>query len=95
MPVYEYQCSDCGRQFDIIATLAEKEAGLCPKCPKCGRARVSQVFSRFTLLTGSKSGESSGEDLDMSGGGPDLGGMGMDDFGDDDDYEDLGDSDDA
>ena len=95
MPVYEYQCSDCGRKFDIIATLAEKEAGLCPKCPKCGRTRSSQVFSRFTLLTGSKSGEDSGEDLDMAGGGPDLDGMGMDDFGGDDDYDDLGDSDDA
>lgn len=93
MPVYEYQCSDCGRKFDIIATLAEKEAGLAPKCPKCGRSRVSQVFSRFTLLAGSKSGDDPGDDLDMTG-GPDLGGPGMDDFGDDD-YENLGDTDDA
>ena len=51
MPVYEFQCQDCGKKFEIVATLAEKEVGLDPACPKCGRKRARQVFSRFTLLT--------------------------------------------
>jgi putative FmdB family regulatory protein len=97
MPVYEFQCQNCGKKFEIVATLAEKEAGLDPTCPKCDRQGARQVFSRFTLLTGSKTDEDFGEGLDDMGAGSDLGGLpdeaGMDD-GDDmgsDDYGDLGD----
>jgi putative FmdB family regulatory protein len=85
MPVYEYQCESCGKKFDIIATLAEKEAGLAPVCPKCGGKRVRQVFSRFTLLTGSKSEDDFDAD-EETGGGLDMGGAddGLDDYGSDD-----------
>jgi putative FmdB family regulatory protein len=97
VPVYEYQCSDCGHKFDVVATLAEKEAGLKPKCPKCGRLRANQVFSRFTLLTGSKTEEDFGDEGDMPAGMPDMGGMGamdgMDDLGGGD-YDDLDDTED-
>jgi len=72
MPVYEFQCQDCGKKFEIVATLAEKEAGLDPSCPKCGRMRARQVFSRFTLLTGSKTDEDFDDDV---GAGDDLGGL--------------------
>ena len=82
MPVYEYQCDDCGRRFDVVATLAEKEAGLAPACPKCGKKRVRQVFSRFTLLASSKS--DSGLDEDM--GADSMGDAG---FGGDDEMGDL------
>lgn len=54
MPVYEFSCDDCGHKFDIVATLAEKEAGLSPVCPNCGGAKVHQVFGRFTVVGGSK-----------------------------------------
>uniref|UniRef100_A0A7C4G9I2 Zinc ribbon domain-containing protein n=1 Tax=candidate division WOR-3 bacterium TaxID=2052148 RepID=A0A7C4G9I2_UNCW3 len=74
MPVYEFKCEDCGKKFDIVATLAEKESGLSPACPKCGGMRVRQVFGRFTLLSGSKSDV---EDEDFGDSGPD------EDFGDD------------
>ena len=83
MPVYEYQCESCGKKFDVIATLAEKEAGLKPDCPKCAGKRVRQVFSRFTLLAGSKSSDDFGSE-DDSGGGLDMGAddAGLDDYGD-------------
>ncbi len=93
MPVYEYQCAGCGRKFDVIASLAEKEAGLKVKCPKCGSARANQVFSRFTLLTGSKTDVDDSVDAGDEGGAtPDSDDMGMDDFGDDD-YDNLDESD--
>ena len=86
IPVYEYQYQDCGKKFEIVATLAEKEAGLDPACPKCGRMRARQVFSRFTLLAGSKTDEDFDEGLDDMGAGGDLdglsGGAGMDDLDD-------------
>jgi putative FmdB family regulatory protein len=97
MPVYEFQCQDCGKKFEIVATLAEKEAGLDPACPKCGRTRARQVFSRFTLLTGSKTDEGFDEGLDDMGGGGDMAGLpddaGMDDL-DDPGSGDSGDLDD-
>jgi putative FmdB family regulatory protein len=97
MPVYEFQCLDCGKKFETVATLAEKEAGLSPVCPKCGRNRVRQVFSRFTLLTGSKTdGDEFGEGSDDMGMGDEAGlpdGMGMDGL-DDAGSDDAGDLDD-
>jgi len=81
-----------------VATLAEKEAGLDPACPKCGRTRTRQVFSRFTLIAGSKTDEDFDEGLDDMGAGDDLGGLpdeagmgGVDDLGggDSGDLDDL------
>jgi putative FmdB family regulatory protein len=98
MPVYEFQCQDCGKKFEIVATLAEKEAGLNPVCPKCGRKRARQVFSRFTLLTGSKTDDGFDDGLDDMGPGDEThglpDGMGMDDLddagsGDSGDLDDL------
>ena len=84
IPVYEYQCQDCGKKFEIVATLAEKEAGLDPACPKCGRKRARQVFSRFTLLAGSKTDGDFDDGLDEMGDGGDMPGLpddaGMDDL---------------
>ncbi len=86
MPVYEFQCQDCGKKFEIVATLAEKEAGLVPACPKCGRKRARQVFSRFTLLVGSKTDDDFDDELDDMGAEEDAAGFsgdaGMDDLGD-------------
>jgi putative FmdB family regulatory protein len=94
LPVYEFQCQDCGKKFDTVATLAEKEAGLDPVCPKCGRRRARQVFGRFTLIAGSKTEE----DFDDMGPGDedtglpeDMGMDGLDDLGagDSDDLDDI------
>jgi putative FmdB family regulatory protein len=88
MPVYEFQCQDCGKKFEIVATLAEKEAGLDPACPKCDRKRARQVFSRFTLLVGSKTDEDFSDGLDDMGAEEDAAGL-PDDAGMDD-LDDLG-----
>ena len=88
MPVYEFQCQDCGKKFETVATLAEKEAGLDPACPKCGRHRARQVFSRFTLLAGSKTEEDFDDGLDDTGPGADDAGL-PDDM-DMDNPDDLG-----
>ena len=89
IPVYEFQCQDCGKKFEIVATLAEKAAGLDPACPKCGRRRARQVFSRFTLLAGSKT-ESDDFDDGLDETGPESGGAGLPDDTGMDDLDDLG-----
>ena len=88
MPVYEFQCQDCGKKFETVATLAEKEAGLDPACPKCGRHRARQVFSRFILLTGSKTDNYFDDGLEDMGPGDETAGLpggtdmdGLDDAG--------------
>jgi putative FmdB family regulatory protein len=79
--MYEYRCDDCGKKFDFIATIAEKETGLHPVCPKCGAKDCRQVFGRVTVLTSSKS-ETFDDDLpDDSGDSDDLD---MDDMTDSD-----------
>lgn len=84
MPVYEFSCEDCGKKFDIVATLAEKEAGLNPACPNCGGGKVRQIFGRFTVLGGGKT-EMEFDEGDFGAGDYDEQGLGEDDF----DYEGL------
>jgi len=79
MPVYEFKCEDCGRRFELVATLAEQDAGLEPECPKCGSGNCRQVFGRVNIVTSSKSDS----DLDDFGEDDGLGDMPDNDYGGD------------
>jgi putative FmdB family regulatory protein len=41
MPIYEYNCQDCGHDFEALVRNGEKPE----ECPKCGRARLSKKWS--------------------------------------------------
>jgi len=45
VPLYEFECRDCGHQFEVFASFSQKEKGLKPSCPKCESQNASQVFS--------------------------------------------------
>jgi len=45
MPLYEYQCGDCGHQFEILQRVGEGADGL--TCPQCGREHLEKQFSTF------------------------------------------------
>ena len=45
MPSYEFSCAACGQQFEVRATIREREAGLALRCPHCGSTRTEQVLS--------------------------------------------------
>ncbi|MGQ3891147.1 FmdB family zinc ribbon protein [Legionella sp. CNM-4043-24] len=32
MPIYEYQCSTCHQQFDLLQKMSDAPATLCPNC---------------------------------------------------------------
>ena len=34
MPTYQYECSACGHEFEIIQSMTEKRLSKCPKCKK-------------------------------------------------------------
>jgi len=54
MPLYDYQCKDCGEVFEVRATIKEKEAGLVLVCPTCGSEEARQRLTFASVLHGGK-----------------------------------------
>ncbi len=54
MPMYDYQCLDCGKESLIVLTLKEHEAGT-PPCPHCGGKNMKQLYTGFIARTTKKS----------------------------------------
>ncbi|HJM82502.1 MAG TPA: zinc ribbon domain-containing protein [Nitrospinota bacterium] len=52
MPIYEYQCRECGHRFEALAALstAHENRG----CPECGKIRGERILS--TVCVGSSAG---------------------------------------
>ncbi len=52
MPVYEFRCKDCQRNFALtVASIAQAEM-LQPECPRCNSTRISRLIRRVAILTG-------------------------------------------
>lgn len=45
MPIYEYKCENCGKEFEVL-TLGMKEEGD-SKCPDCQSPKTHRLMSRF------------------------------------------------
>ncbi len=45
MPLYEYECSDCGHEFEVMQKASDPRK---TKCPKCG-GRLRKVISAPAL----------------------------------------------
>jgi putative FmdB family regulatory protein len=54
MPVYEFSCSKCQKEFDAVLSVKEKDQGEA-KCPDCGGTDVNQLMSSFISKTSRKS----------------------------------------
>jgi len=54
MPTYEYRCSDCKNEFQVILTIRE-HSSYQSKCPKCDSKKVEQLLSTFFAETSKKS----------------------------------------
>ncbi len=54
MPLYEYECRECGESFSIRLHIDEHDRKR-PKCPKCGSRKLEQKFSEFFTKTAKKS----------------------------------------
>ena len=40
MPTYQYECSSCGHQFEILQSMSENRLKKCPKCSKVALNRL-------------------------------------------------------
>lgn len=48
MPLYDYQCSDCGKRFTLLkGVVADKQIELCPNCDS---PQIKKLISRFGRL---------------------------------------------
>ena len=45
MPIYEYQCTQCGQKFEVRQALGEEGSNL--SCPKCHAPNPTKLFSSF------------------------------------------------
>ena len=45
MPIYEYECEQCGRKFEYFLRSGGDEKKV--KCPKCGADNPKRVVSSF------------------------------------------------
>lgn len=52
MPIFEYECRDCGTRFEkLVASSAQKVA-----CENCASPRVNQLLSAFAVSSSSRAG---------------------------------------
>jgi putative FmdB family regulatory protein len=42
MPIYEYACSDCGHEFEVLV-----RADTVPQCPDCHSQKLEKMLSVF------------------------------------------------
>lgn len=46
MPIYEYQCNRCGKEFEQLVFSSDREEKFV--CPSCGEKDTSRVLSCFS-----------------------------------------------
>ena len=49
MPIYEYECLECGEKFELRRAMADSDSEV--KCPKCGGEHPRKVFSAFGIAS--------------------------------------------
>ena len=55
MPVYEFRCKKCSKNFDDKETFAEHDKHPQVKCPDCGSSDVEEVMTPVGVKTSRKS----------------------------------------
>jgi putative FmdB family regulatory protein len=46
MPTYEYACTECGHEFELVQTFSDAAISICPKCG----GEVTKVFSNVGVV---------------------------------------------
>jgi putative FmdB family regulatory protein len=68
MPIYEYECTDCGKPFEKMVRFSEADKE--QTCPTCQGRNTRKKISTFASLGGSggDGGSSTGSSCGSSGG---------------------------
>ena len=54
MPVYEFLCRDCKKEFEIVASISDYDAAKVT-CPACGSEKVERRWSTVFAVTSKNS----------------------------------------
>jgi putative FmdB family regulatory protein len=55
MPIYEYTCQECKRDFALSFSIKEMEAKPAVTCPDCKSVNIQKKYGGFTAMTSKKS----------------------------------------
>jgi len=69
MPIYEYRCNQCGKEFEELVMNGEEH----PQCPACGSKNTQRLLSGFAL--GGEAGAGFGASAPAGGGCGGTGGF--------------------
>ncbi len=50
MPIYEYRCEECNREFTLLQKMGATEKDT--TCPHCGSSKVKKMLSAFACSFG-------------------------------------------
>jgi len=50
MPIYEYECRDCGKISEFLVGVGQEKTEL--KCRSCGGEKLKKIFSQSFISTG-------------------------------------------
>ena len=53
MPIFEYQCAGCGKEFEILV----RNSSTVAKCPACSSTELRKKLSAFATITGGASAQ--------------------------------------
>ena len=53
MPIYEYQCRTCGKEFEMLV----RESSQAPACPECSSMELRKKLSTFAAITSTPSSQ--------------------------------------
>jgi len=56
MPIYEYECTQCGERFEVRQSIGEDGSRL--NCPKCKAGNPKRLFSSFFNRSTTRNSES-------------------------------------
>lgn len=73
MPIFEYRCDGCGRQFEKLV----RGGSTAVACPSCGGEKLEQQYSTFAAKMGAGGGKEASACAPMPSGGCGSGMCGM------------------
>ncbi len=71
MPMYEYRCSNCGEEFELLRSMSERDEP--SECPKCGSRAKHPRRSSVVACFGGEKGSGGSVSAGCSGGSSGFG----------------------
>lgn len=69
MPLYDYECNECGEVFELMVRFSEAgNIQICPKCESKNTQKKLSIVASFKVSSGGSGNSSSSNSCSSSGG---------------------------